>query len=61
MASINYEQWALDMCSLLDAIEAALSSNDHERAKTLVRGRFSVAEKHGLEVKIIGVHPGGIQ
>ena len=61
MAEINYEKWALDMCSLLDAIEKALSDSDYERAMTLTRGRHDMAEKHGLKVVLTGVQTGGIQ
>jgi len=61
MDEIDYEKWALDMCSLLDAIEMALSDSDYERAKTLTLGRFDMAEKHGLKMVPMGVQVGGIQ
>ena len=61
MEEIDYEKWALDMCSLLDAIEKALSDSDYERAKTLTLGRFDMAGKYGLKVVFTGIQAGGIQ
>ena len=48
----NWQGWALDMCSLLDRIEAI--NDDCETVKELCRGRFELAAKHGLTVQIIG-------
>ena len=53
-AELSYEKWAKDMCSLLDAVEKALSDDDLDRARTLIQGRFSMAEEHGLIIEIIG-------
>jgi len=39
---LEYEKWALDLCSLLDAVEMALNENDLERAKDLVHGRSAI-------------------
>jgi len=56
MADVDYEAWALEMCSLLDAIEMA--ANDPARVRQLVRGRFDIAEKHGLKVIMSGPSAG---
>ncbi len=50
-AGLNYRAWALDLCALLDATEQAIGKGDQKRARTLVRGRFALAEKHGLTVQ----------
>jgi len=55
---VDYEKWASDLSSLLDAIEIALGNADYKRAKTLAGGRFNLAEKHGLEVVAQGPYPG---
>ncbi|KKL84525.1 hypothetical protein LCGC14_1963910 [marine sediment metagenome] len=57
MTEINYEVWATDMCTLLDAIEIAVNDGDLERVKTLVMGRFDLAEKNGLTFTIGGQAP----
>ncbi len=51
---IDYKAWALDMCALLDAIEAAVVAGDQPRARRLIQGRFKMAEKHGMTVKMAG-------
>ena len=58
---VNYEGWALDMCSLLDAIEMALSDGEIEKAHTLIIGRHQIAEAHGLKVEFMGTQAAGIQ
>ncbi len=58
---VNYEGWALDMCSLLDAIEMALGGADFDKAYTLVMGRHQIAEAHGLKVEFMGTQAAGIQ
>jgi hypothetical protein len=58
---VNYEAWAVDMCSLLDAIEAALSDDDTARARVLVAGRHRIAEAQGLNVVWMGQQPATIQ
>ncbi|HDZ21919.1 hypothetical protein LCGC14_0784360 [marine sediment metagenome] len=51
---IDYQAWALELCTLLDAVEQEIqwSSDDDSlnRARKLVRGRFEIAEKHGVAV-----------
>ncbi|HDZ21922.1 hypothetical protein LCGC14_0784330 [marine sediment metagenome] len=42
--------WALDMCSLLDAVSLAISREEYARAKVLLYGRFALAESYGIEV-----------
>lgn len=51
-AEINWESWALAMCCLLDAIE--LHADDEDSVRQLVRGRFALAEHHGLQVEMLG-------
>lgn len=57
----DMEQWAIDLSSLLDAIEVAINEDDLERAMTLVAGRFDIAEKNGLTVEFTGIVCGGMQ
>ncbi len=56
-----YEKWAVDLMSLLDAIEMALIDNDEDSAKELVMGRFGIVEKHGFSVEITGTQARGLQ
>lgn len=56
----DYQAWAVDLSSLLDAIEMALREEDYDRARQLVAGRFDIAEKHGLRVVPMGVQAGGV-
>ena len=54
-----FQAWALDMCSLLDEIERAADgivseSGDEVLVHQLLRSRFALAEKHGLEVVFLG-------
>ena len=58
---VSYEQWAVDLCSLLDAIEIALDEDDLDRAQTLVAGRFDIAENNGFIVEFTGIDGAGIQ
>ena len=53
MVEMNWELWALDMCSLLDKIEAV--ADDEDRVLELVHGRFAMAEGHGLTIEICEV------
>ena len=45
----DYKAWALDMCTLLDAIE--MNRHDPIAVHDLCRQRFALAEKHGLQVR----------
>lgn len=58
---VNYESWAIDLCSLLDAIELSLSDKDFDKAHALVMGRHQIAESHGLTVQWTGIQAVGIQ
>ena len=58
---VNYEGWALDMCSLLDAIERALSDGEILKARKLIVGRHQIAEAHGLKVEFMCQQATGIQ
>ncbi len=60
LPAMDYEDWALEMCSLLDAIELRLQNDDAGGALNLVRGRFEIAEKHGLDVVFDGLSSGNI-
>ena len=48
---MDWQAWALDMCSLLDRIEAVA---DQEEVRELCAGRFDIAREHGIEVQIVG-------
>lgn len=50
---INYKTWALDLCSLLDEIEA--NEDDPERLAELLKYRFEIARNHGMTVTIEGL------
>ncbi len=52
MAEVDYEKWAIAMCSLLDRIEDV--ADDEDAVLKLCRGRFELAEEHGLEVDFLG-------
>jgi len=57
-AVVNYEEWALDMCSLLDRIEMVANDlatiiPEVEEISALAQGRFSLAEKHGFRVVLM--------
>ena len=52
MDDIDYKAWAIDLCSLLDEIEAAL--DDEEKLDELVHYRHQIARNHGMIVKIVG-------
>ncbi len=58
---INYEKWAVDLCSLLDAIEVSLDEDGLDRARTLVAGRLGIAENNGLVVEFTGIDGADIQ
>ena len=55
-AERDWQAWALDMCSLLDRIEAVC--DDSEAVHKLCRGRFALFEKHGLTFEIGGLASG---
>ena len=52
MSEIDYEAWALEMCALLDRIEAV--ADDEDAVRKLCRGRFALAKKHNLTVTFLG-------
>ena len=56
---VRYKKWAVDLSGLLDAIEKALDDKDYDRARTLVAGRFDIAENNGLKVVSMGTQAGG--
>ena len=58
---VNYEGWAVDLCSLLDAIELALSEGDIPKARAFLAGRFQIAKAHGLTVEFTGTQAAGMQ
>ena len=58
---VNYEGWAIDLCCLLDAIEAALNENDFDKAHILLKGRFRIAENYGLEIVMMGPQAAWVQ
>jgi len=49
---IDYEAWAIELCTLLDRIEEEAFCADDVRE--LCRQRFAIAEKHGLTVQFTG-------
>ena len=53
---LDWQAWALDMCNLLDRIEAVF--DDAEAVKKLCHARFALGEKHGLTFEIIGLASG---
>ena len=53
---MDWQAWALDMCTLLDRIEFV--SDDSEAVHKLCQGRFGLARKHGLTVEITGFASG---
>ena len=55
-AELDWQAWALDMCNLLDRIEAVC--DDTEAVHKLCQGRFALGEKHGLTFEIIGLASG---
>ena len=55
---VNWEGWALDMCSLLDRIE---TTTDDEKTRTLCQDRFELARRHGLDVEMHGETSGSDQ
>lgn len=56
---MDWEAWALDMCSLLDRIETV--ADEPEKVRVLTAGRFTLAEKPGAVVEIIEPITGWIQ
>ena len=56
---VDYEGWALAMCSLLDEIERCAGDelirprDMPHRIEELCSMRFNLAEKHGLEVRFL--------
>lgn len=53
---MDWERWALAQTDLLDRIEAV--ADDEEAVRVLCRGRFELAEQHGLTVEFLGPHTG---
>lgn len=45
------EAWAVDLCSLLDAIEK--HATDERMVRLLLAERFKIAVKHGLQVQAL--------
>ena len=50
---IDYKAWALDLCSLLDEIEA--NEDDEDKVAELLAYRFEIARNQGFVVTIEGV------
>ena len=56
---LDYQAWAVAMCSLLDEIEGAADgivsdTGDIVLVHQLLRSRFALSEEHGLEVRFLG-------
>ena len=49
---IDYKAWALDLCSLLDEIEA--NEDDEDKVAELLAYRFEIARNQGFNVVIEG-------
>jgi len=49
---IDYKAWALDLCSLLDEIEA--NEDDAAKVAELLAYRFEIARNQGFDVVIEG-------
>jgi len=49
---IDYKAWALDLCSLLDEIEA--NEDDVDKVAELLAYRFEIARNQGFDVVIEG-------
>ena len=58
---VDYKGWALELCSLLDAVELALREGNKEGAAGLLSVRFQIAEKFGLRIMPMGQQAGGTQ
>lgn len=56
--NIDYKQWALDMCVLLDRIEQVC---DDDAVEILCKERFALAKKHGIKVEYTGKITGLVQ
>ena len=56
---VDYEAWALAMCTLLDRIEQAADSADDVRG--LCQQRFAIAKQHGLTVQFLGEPGSGVE
>ena len=56
---MDWQAWALDMCTLLDRIETV--ADDPEKVRLLTADRFVLAEKHGAVVEIMEPITGWIQ
>ena len=54
MPDMDYKAWAIELCSLLDAVENAVTDGDSSRVATLLAGRLDIAKKHGVHVTILG-------
>ncbi len=49
---IDYQAWAVDLSSVLDAIEQV--ADDEEAVRRLCRFRFRLARQHGLTIVFSG-------
>lgn len=53
--AIDWEAWALAMCTLLDAIDCAACHDESlEHTQDLVRSRFALAADFGVSVRRAG-------
>ena len=50
MGEVNYEAWAVALCTLLDHIE--MSADDPDKVRSLCKERFEIAENYGLTVEM---------
>ena len=50
---IDYKAWGLDLCSLLDEIEA--NEDDEDKVAELLAYRFEIARNQGFVVTIEGM------
>ena len=53
---LDWQAWALDMCSLLDRIQRV--RDDPEAVWKLCEGRFDLARNHGITVEMTGLASG---
>ena len=49
---VDYQAWAVDLLSVLDAIEQV--ADDEEAVRRLCRFRFTIARQHGLTIVFSG-------
>lgn len=63
---VDYEAWAMDMCTLLDRVEVAADGSEEaihalKEIRKLCRSRFNVARRHGLTVEFSGEIGSGME